>query len=181
MDIHLGALTSQPWWQMVHGVITWFYTARQTALKHAFKWLVVCRVAMTLWSVQSMMLLAATDLCWVTCTNFTMLVFFHVREVRLSSFLKCNLWFTSLARVADLILPRLVTFVKHDRYPCSRHPTDSTNYQKCVSYFFPFNLIGKLTRAFLTDQSWRVLKSWYTGEGPEHGFRRRFADGLNRS
>ena len=36
---------------------------------------------------------------------------------------------------------------------------------------FPFNLIG---------QSWRVLKSWYTGGGLEQGFRRCFADGLHQ-
>ena len=34
---------------------------------------------------------------------------------------------------------------------------------------------------FSTSQSWRVLKSWYTGEGPELGFWRCFADGLNQS
>ena len=36
---------------------------------------------------------------------------------------------------------------------------------------FPFNLIS---------QSWRVLKSWYTGGGPEQGFRRCFADGRHQ-
>ena len=35
--------------------------------------------------------------------------------------------------------------------------------------------------AFLTGQSWRVLKSGYTGGGLEQGFRRCFADGLNQS
>ena len=35
--------------------------------------------------------------------------------------------------------------------------------------------------AFLTGQSWRVLKSWYTGWGPEQGFRRFFAAGFNKS
>ena len=35
--------------------------------------------------------------------------------------------------------------------------------------------------AFLTGQSCRVLKSWYTGEGQEQGFWRCFADGLNQS
>ena len=35
--------------------------------------------------------------------------------------------------------------------------------------------------AFLTGQSWRVLKSWHTGGDPEQGFRRCFADGLNQS
>ena len=35
--------------------------------------------------------------------------------------------------------------------------------------------------AFLTGQSWRVSKSWYTGGGPEQGFRGCFADGLNQS
>ena len=27
---------------------------------------------------------------------------------------------------------------------------------------------SKLTMAFLTGQSWYVIKSWYTGGGPEH-------------
>ena len=31
---------------------------------------------------------------------------------------------------------------------------------------------------FLIGQSWRVLKSWYTGGGPEGRFRRCFVDGL---
>ena len=34
---------------------------------------------------------------------------------------------------------------------------------------------------FLRGQSWRVLKSWYTGRGPEQGFWWCFADGLNQS
>ena len=46
---------------------------------------------------------------------------------------------------------------------------------------FPFILIGQSIMAFLTVQSWRVLKSWYTGGGPEQGFRRCFADGPNQS
>ena len=43
---------------------------------------------------------------------------------------------------------------------------------------FIFNLIGKLTIAFLVGLPWRVLKSWYTSGGPEQGFRRCFSDGL---
>ena len=35
--------------------------------------------------------------------------------------------------------------------------------------------------ALLTGQSWCALKSWYTAGGPEQGFRRCFADGLNQS
>ena len=35
--------------------------------------------------------------------------------------------------------------------------------------------------AFLTDQSRRIPKSWYLGEGPEQGFPRCFADGINQS
>ena len=31
---------------------------------------------------------------------------------------------------------------------------------------------------YLRGQSWRVRKSWYIGEGPDHGSRRCFADGL---
>ena len=34
--------------------------------------------------------------------------------------------------------------------------------------------------AFLTGQSWRLLKSWYTGGRPDHGFRRCLADALNQ-
>ena len=33
--------------------------------------------------------------------------------------------------------------------------------------------------ALLTGQSWRVLKSWFIGGGPEQGFRPSFADGHN--
>ena len=35
--------------------------------------------------------------------------------------------------------------------------------------------------AFLTGQSLHILKSWYTGAGPEQEFRCCFADGLNQS
>ena len=50
-----------------------------------------------------------------------------------------------------------------------------------MRFKFPFNLIGKLTMAFLTGQLWHVLKSWYTGGEPEQRFWRRFADGLNQN
>ena len=53
-------------------------------------------------------------------------------------------------------------------------------YRKCVLNFH-FNLIGKSTMAFLTGQSWRILKSWYRGGSLEKGFRRCFADVLNKS
>ena len=43
-----------------------------------------------------------------------------------------------------------------------------------------YNLIGKLTMGILTSQSWRVLKSWYTGGNPENEFQRCFAEGLNQ-
>ena len=33
---------------------------------------------------------------------------------------------------------------------------------------------------YLTDQSWRILKSWDTGGDPEQGFRRCYSDGLNQ-
>ena len=46
---------------------------------------------------------------------------------------------------------------------------------------FLFILIGKSTMAFLTGQSWRVLKSWCTGGSLEQGFWRCFADGRNQS
>ena len=50
---------------------------------------------------------------------------------------------------------------------------DSTNYQKRVN--FPSILIEEsIIMAFLTGQSWRELKSLYTGEGPEQRFQRCF-------
>ena len=39
-----------------------------------------------------------------------------------------------------------------------------------MCFEFPFNLTGKLTMLLLTGQSWHVLKTWYTGGGPERGF-----------
>ena len=50
-----------------------------------------------------------------------------------------------------------------------------------MRFKFLFSLIGKLTMAFLTGQSWRVLKSGYTGGVPEQEFRHGFADGTNQS
>ena len=49
-----------------------------------------------------------------------------------------------------------------------------------MHFEFPFNLIGKLTMALLTGQSWQVPKSWYTGGGPGQGFWHCFADRLNQ-
>ena len=48
---------------------------------------------------------------------------------------------------------------------------------------FPFIFIGKWTMAFLTGQSWNILKSWswYPGGSPEQGFRCCFTDKLNQS
>ena len=40
-----------------------------------------------------------------------------------------------------------------------------------VVFEFSFTLIGKSTMAFITNQSWRVIKSWYTGGDPEQEFR----------
>ena len=42
------------------------------------------------------------------------------------------------------------------------------NELKEERFEFPFILIGKSTMEFLTGQSWRVVKSWYTGGGPKH-------------
>ena len=50
-----------------------------------------------------------------------------------------------------------------------------------MCFEFPFNLIGKSTTAFLTGQSWHVLKSLYSGGDPDQGFWHCFADGLNQS
>ena len=58
---------------------------------------------------------------------------------------------------------------------------DGLNKLPEVCFEFPFNMIGKSTMAFLTGQSWRVLKSWYTGGDPEQGFPGCFANGPNQS
>ena len=52
-----------------------------------------------------------------------------------------------------------------------------------MHFKFPFNLIGKFTLggAFLTEQSWLLLKSWYTIGGPDKGFLHCFADRLNQN
>ena len=39
----------------------------------------------------------------------------------------------------------------------------------------------QIDKAFLTRQSWPVLKSWYKGEGPEQGFWHCFTDRRNQS
>ena len=49
-----------------------------------------------------------------------------------------------------------------------------------VRFEFLFILIGQSIMAFLTGQSWRVLRFWYTGWCSEQGFRRCFADSLPR-
>ena len=48
-----------------------------------------------------------------------------------------------------------------------------------VRFEFPFNLIGKSTMAFLSGQSWRVLKSWYTGAGGGEGGGRTWISALS--
>ena len=50
---------------------------------------------------------------------------------------------------------------------CSAQPTN----ELLEGHFeFPFILIGKSTMAFLTGQSWHVLKSWYTAGSPNKSF-----------
>ena len=47
-----------------------------------------------------------------------------------------------------------------------------------MRFEYLFKIIGKSTMGFLTGQSWRVLKPWYTGGGPEQRFF--FTNGLNQ-
>ena len=77
-------------------------------------------------------------------------------------------------------LTRIVTSARKRRDPCFWVLHGLKGLPE-MRFKFPFNLIGKSTMAFLTGQSWRVLKSWYTGGDLEQGFRRCFADGLNQS
>ena len=86
------------------------------------------------------------EISWqVPCTSFLCTSFSHVTTVKISShlFRRQNVICSSDLRawVADVIYSRLVTV--------------TTNYRKCVSSF-PSTWL-----ALLTDQSWRVLKSWY--------------------
>ena len=86
----------------------------------------------------------------------------------------------NLASLADVLKPRLVKSAKQCRDPCFGPPKGLDELLE-VSLEFPFILIGKLTTAFLTGQSWCLLKSCYTGGDPEQRFLRCFADGLNQS
>ena len=49
-----------------------------------------------------------------------------------------------------------------------------------MRFEFPFNLIGKSTVAFLTGQSWRALKYWFTGLGLKQRYQRCSAGELNQ-
>ena len=69
---------------------------------------------------------------------------------------------------------------KQGQHPCSIKATNRLNKLPEMHFKFPFNLIGKPTMTFLTGQSWHVLKSRYTGGGPEQGFQGCFIDGLNQ-
>ena len=62
--------------------------------------------------------------------------------------------FTSLRRRHDLT-PVLAEILNGLKNGLNQLPEER--------FEFPFNLIGKSTMAFLTGQSWRVLKSWSTG------------------
>ena len=50
--------------------------------------------------------------------------------------------------------------------------------QRITVNAFRISYTNKSTTGFLTYQSWRVLKCWYLGGGPERGFSRYFADRL---
>ena len=58
---------------------------------------------------------------------------------------------------------------KQRRYPCS----GPNEFRISLQAYWQINIF-----LCVTSQSWRVLKSWYLGGGPQ--FRRCFADGLNQ-
>ena len=70
-----------------------------------------------------------------------------------------------------------------------RNPTPVSNIceaehfrtQRITANAFRISLTDKSTTRFLTGQSWRALKFWYLGGGPERGFWRYFADILKFS
>ena len=78
------------------------------------------------------------------------------------------------------VTPPLIKSAEQRRYPCSRPRPNGLNKLPERRFEFPFNLSGKLTMAFLTGRSWRVLKSWYTDGRLEQGFQRSFAGRLNQ-
>ena len=69
-----------------------------------------------------------------------------------------------------------------------RNPTPVSNIceaepfrtQRITANAFRISLTDKSTTRFLTGQSWRALKCWYLGGGPERGFWCYFADVLNQ-
>ena len=63
-----------------------------------------------------------------------------------------------VACIKDIIWPWLVTSAKQRQYPCSGFQQNQRITRN--SFEFPLNLNGKLTMAFLTSQSWHVLKYW---------------------
>ena len=70
---------------------------------------------------------------------------------------------------------------KQPWYPCSGPPMDSTNYRKSISNFLSSWLANRQWYLQQVNHGTRVLKSWYTGRGPEDGFWHCFTDGLDQS
>ena len=54
--------------------------------------------------------------------------------------------------------------------PPSPPPPNRLNELLGMRFEFPFNLVGRSTMAFLKGESWRVLKSWYTGGAQNKDF-----------
>ena len=77
------------------------------------------------------------------------------------------------------------------------HPVSNVCEAVPISLFQAFNRLNEITgnafrislhpdwqidrSFFLTSQSWCLMKSWYTGGGPEQGFWHCFTDGLDQS
>ena len=97
----------------------------------------------------------------------------------------------------EVILPRSYisfppsfarTFSSRER-ETSGYEAERTQWNTGSAFRISFHLYWPIDNGFTTSQSWRVPKSWYTGEeglggggeGAEKGFRRRFAEGVNQS
>ena len=85
-----------------------------------------------------------------------------------------------ISPLACVIQPRLVTSAKHAAPTSLFWEPNRLNESPEMRFEFLCILLGKSTMAFLTDQAWRVLKSWYTGGDPEQGFRFCLEHGLTR-
>ena len=110
----------------------------QTALGRASTWSAVWHITLTYWFAQSMMILVATDLYWVTCMSSTMLVLSHMEgwkrcELALSNF-KSIEWGNGICSL------RLICLTVGKKHFCPykwRRPIAHVRYIKILTWQTP--------------------------------------------